>query len=78
MDRDLSVRAGRVDAIDPVEEQAASDVTALVLELERTLDQRERHLLHRLRLCAETLGAVRASSMWRHGPLTAGRTERRS
>jgi hypothetical protein len=42
-----------------MQQAAKDDVRHLVDELEQTLDGRERRLLHRLRLAAETLGAVR-------------------
>jgi hypothetical protein len=40
---------------------AAREVTELVCELEPTLTDHQRSLLHQLRLAAESLGAVRAS-----------------
>jgi hypothetical protein len=40
---------------------ASREVTELVRELEPTLTDRQRSLLHQLRLAAESLGAVRAS-----------------
>jgi hypothetical protein len=52
---------------------AARDVDDLVDELELTLDDRQRRLLHQLRLSAETLGAVRATSMWWSDPRQAPR-----
>jgi hypothetical protein len=44
------------------EQQAAREVDDLVDELELTLDRHQRCLLHRLRLAAETLGAVRSAA----------------
>jgi hypothetical protein len=41
---------------------AAAEVDLLIDQLEPTLDERQRRLLHQLRLAAETLGAVRAST----------------
>jgi hypothetical protein len=43
-------------------EAAAAEVHQLVDELEPTLDDRQRRLLHRLRLAAESLGAIRAAA----------------
>ena len=43
---------------------AADEVWSLVDELERTLDDRERRLLHKLRLAAESLGAAHVASAW--------------
>jgi hypothetical protein len=49
-------------AIPSIDEQnAARDVDDLIDELEATLDRDQRQLLHRLRLAAETLGAIRSA-----------------
>jgi hypothetical protein len=52
----------RTVAFDDVQQAAAREVDTLVDDLEPTLDSHQRRLLHQLRLAAETLGAVRATS----------------
>jgi hypothetical protein len=49
-----------------LEQQAAREVDDLVDELEPTLNHHQRCLLHRLRLAAETLGAVRGAATLTH------------
>jgi len=48
--------------LDDVHQAAAREVEALIDSLEPTLDGHQRRLLHQLRLAAETLGAIRATS----------------
>ena len=45
--------------IERAQRAAAEDIRRLVVELELTLDARERRLLHQLRLAAESYGALR-------------------
>ena len=61
---------GRRFQMDDVHQAAAREVDALIDHLEPTLDSHQRRLLHQLRLAAETLGAVRATSqLKRYSPI---------
>jgi hypothetical protein len=61
---------GRTLPLDDVQQAAAREVDALIDNLEPTLDSHQRRLLHQLRLAAETLGAIRATSqIKRYSPI---------
>ena len=49
-------------SFDVVMRAAAAEVDELIVELEGSLNARERRLLHQLRLAAESLGTIRASA----------------
>jgi hypothetical protein len=56
--------------MDEVQRAAAREVEGLIDSLEPTLDGHQRRLLHQLRLAAETLGAIRATSqLKRYSPI---------
>jgi len=65
-----SVGWRRTPPLDDIHRAAAREVDALIDHLEPTLDSHQRRLLHQLRLAAETLGAIRASSqLKRYSPI---------